>query len=104
MALSAVFGFGFAGNVTCLILCVRDAVPAHRFGGALGMMMLVAWAGMGAGGYAGELLFDLYLSYTLSFTLAGVAGLLNLIAIGAVMVRRRSAGGQPQDVPAVAAA
>jgi MFS family permease len=28
LALSAVFGFGFAGNMTCLVLCVREAVPA----------------------------------------------------------------------------
>jgi len=46
LALSAVFGFGFAGNMTCLVLCVRDAVPATRFGAAIGVVMLVAWAGM----------------------------------------------------------
>jgi MFS family permease len=90
LALSAVFGFGFAGNMTCLVLCVREAVPAHRFGAALGMVMLVAWAGMGTGGYAGGALFDIYLSYALSFTLASAAGLLNLIAIGAMMVLHRN--------------
>ena len=86
LVLSAIFGFGFAGNMTCLVLCVRDAVPAHRFGSALGTVMLVAWAGMGIGGYAGGTLFDRYLSYTLPFTLASGAGLLNLIAIGMLMV------------------
>ena len=29
--------------------------------------MMVAWAGMAAGGYVGGVLFDLSLSYTLSF-------------------------------------
>jgi len=91
LALSALFGFGFAGNMTCLVLCVRDAVPVQRFGGALGIVMLVAWAGMGAGGYAGGALFDFYLSYTLSFALAGVAGLLNLTMIGTMMIARRNA-------------
>ena len=103
LALSAVFGFGFAGNMTCLILCVRQAVPARRFGGALGVVMLVAWAGMGIGGYAGGALFDIYLNYALSFTLAGVAGLLNLVAIGALMVQRRTARRPPQGSPAIAA-
>ena len=28
LALSAVFGFGFAGDMTCFSLCVRRAVPA----------------------------------------------------------------------------
>src|SRR5829696_4590612 len=37
MVLSALFGFGFAGNMTCLSLCVRQAVPANRFGGAIGI-------------------------------------------------------------------
>src|SRR5690349_18595164 len=81
MALSAIFGFGFAGNMTCLSLCVREAVPANRFGGAIGVVMMVAWAGMAAGGYAGGVLFDLSLSYTLSFLLAGIAGVLNLVVI-----------------------
>jgi MFS family permease len=82
-ALSAVFGFGFAGNMTCLSLCVRQAVPANRFGGAIGVVMMVAWAGMAAGGYVGGVLFDLSLSYTLSFLLAGMAGVLNLVVLGA---------------------
>ena len=90
LTLSAVFGFGFAGNMTCLVLCVRETVAASRFGGALGTVMLVAWAGMGTGGYAGGLLFDAFSSYALSFALAGAAGGLNLVALLALAhVRRR---------------
>jgi MFS family permease len=96
LGLSALFGFGFAGNMTCLILCVRDTVPAGRFGGALGMVMLVAWAGMGAGAYAGGLLFDAFASYALSFALAGAAGGLNLTALLALArLRRRHAHAIP---------
>jgi MFS family permease len=83
MVLSAVFGFGFAGNMTCLSLCVRQAVPASRFGGALGAVMMIAWAGMATGGYVGGVLFDLWQSYTPSFVLAGMSGVLNLAVIGA---------------------
>ena len=82
MALSAIFGFGFAGNMTCVSLCVRQAVPANRFGGAIGLVMMVAWAGMASGGYLGGVLFDLSLSYTLAFLLAAMAGVLNLAVIG----------------------
>ena len=102
LALSAVFGFGFAGNMTSVVLCVRNAVPADRFGGALGMVMLAAWAGMGTGAYVAGALFDIYLSYTLPFTLAGVAGLLNLIVIGAMMFMCRSAGRLPFGIPTTA--
>jgi MFS family permease len=91
MVLSALFGFGFAGNMTCLSLCVRQAVPASRFGGAIGAVMMIAWAGMAAGGYVGGLLFDVSLSYTLPFLLAGVAGVLNLAVIGALGTTRNAA-------------
>jgi MFS family permease len=84
MLLSALFGFGFAGNMTCLSLCVRQAVPANRFGGSIGFVMMVAWVGMACGGYMGGVLFDRSLSYTLSFLLAGAAGLLNLAVLAAL--------------------
>jgi MFS family permease len=86
MLLSALFGFGFAGNMTCLSLCVRQAVPASRFGGAIGAVMMVAWTGMAAGGYLGGVLFDVSLSYTLSFAFAGISGVLNLAVIGALIL------------------
>jgi MFS family permease len=93
LTLSAVFGFGFSGNMTCLILCVRETVTANRFGSALGVVMLIAWAGMAAGGYAGGLLFDLFASYAPSFVLAGVAGGFNLMALLALArLRGRLAG------------
>jgi MFS family permease len=86
LALSAVFGFGFAGNMTCFTLCVRQAVPAHKFGGAIGMVMMVAWAGMASGGYLGAVLYDAFASYTFSFILAGVAGALNLMILAVLGV------------------
>jgi len=98
LLLSAVFGFGFAGNMTCLVLCVQHAVPPQRFGGALGMVMLVAWAGMGIGGYAGGALFDMYLSYTLPFALGSAAGLLNLLAIGGLMLRGKMQDASDRDL------
>jgi MFS family permease len=99
MALSAVFGFGFAGNMTCLALCVRQAVPASRFGGALGAVMMVAWIGMAAGGYAGGAIFAALLSYTLSFVLAGIAGVLSLVVIAAVALRRLTPAPDPTAIP-----
>jgi hypothetical protein len=45
--------------------------------------MMVAWAGMASGGYVGGVLFDWWLSYTLAFLLASMAGVLNLAVIGA---------------------
>jgi len=94
MALSAVFGFGFAGNMTSLSLCIRDAVPAHRFGGALGAVMMVAWAGMASSSYVGGRLFDTTLSYNLIFILGGVAGALNLMVLALLGFRQRTVLGR----------
>jgi MFS family permease len=109
MALSVLFGFGFAGNMTCLSLCVRQAVPANRFGEAIGLVMMVAWAGMASGGYMGGVLFDIAKSYTLSFLLAGFAGLLNLVVIGAILIwkpdrsTRRGVQAKPWPIASAAA-
>jgi MFS family permease len=88
MTLSAVFGFGFAGNMTCISLCVRRAVPANRFGTAHGAVLAVAWVGMASGGYVGGLLFDATQSYSVSFILAGIAGALNLMVLAALGLRK----------------
>jgi MFS family permease len=103
MALSAVFGFGFAGNMTCLVLCIREAVPVQRFGGALGVVMLVAWLGMGVGGYVGGVLFDSTGTYVAAFLLAGAAGVLNLFVLTASALVPRTARAH-QEIPASAAA
>jgi MFS family permease len=85
-----VFGFGFAGNMTSLILAVREAMPADRVGRATGLVGMVAWLGMGAGGYVSGLLFDITASYTASFALAAVAGAANLLVL--ILLHRQVAG------------
>lgn len=81
LIMSALFGFGFAGNMTCLILCVRDEAPAGAFGEAIGLVMFVAWAGMGVGGYLGGALFDLTGTYGLAFIASGLFGSANLLVL-----------------------
>ncbi len=88
LALSAIFGFGFGGDMTCFSLCVRRVVPANRFGAAMGAVMMMAWVGMAAGGYLGGLLFEMSQSYTASFLLAGLAGVFNLAALAAIEASR----------------
>ncbi|TIS97165.1 MFS transporter [Mesorhizobium sp.] len=93
LALSAVFGFGFAGNMTCLILCVRQFAPAERFGQSLGIVMLIAWVGMGVAGYFGGFIYDSFGSYGPAFLLAFVAGAANL-AVLAVLAASSGARAQ----------
>jgi MFS family permease len=85
MILSAVFGFAFSGNMTCMLLCIREEAPPDRLGAAIGFILFIAWAGMAAGGYAGGALFDATGSYTMAFhlvTASGVAAFLLLSGLG----------------------
>jgi MFS family permease len=87
---AVVFGFGFAGNMTSLILAVREAMPANRVGRATGIVGMVAWLGMGAGGYVSGLLFDSTGGYTASFALAAAVGAGNLLTL-VLLARRKQA-------------
>jgi hypothetical protein len=55
---AAIYGFGFGGVMTALVCAVRAAVPAGSVGSAMALVGLLAWLGMGAGGYQAGLCFD----------------------------------------------
>lgn len=72
--LAATFGFGFGGVMTALVLCVRASVPARMAGFGMALVGMLAWAGMGFGGYQGGYCYDLTGSYSISFLSAALAG------------------------------
>jgi MFS family permease len=91
---AAAYAFGYGGVMTGLLVCVRVLTPLSRRASALGMVMLFAWLGHGIGGYQGGFFFDLTGNYTLTYTNAALAGIINLIIVGSLYVtvhRRRSA-------------
>ena len=47
--LSVLFGFGFAGVMTCLLICAREAAPLRMSGGAMAIVSTAGWIGMGLG-------------------------------------------------------
>lgn len=87
--LSALFGFGFSGVMTSLVLCVREAVPARVAGFATAIVSMFAWLGMGSGGYLGGHCFDITGSYALSFSGAAGAGVANLLLLGTIALLLR---------------
>jgi MFS family permease len=97
---AAVFGLGFGGVMTALICCVRDAVPRQRLGGAMALVGLLAWVGMGAGGWQGGICFDLTGDYDLAFLSASAAGLVNLAALGTLALLRRAGARASRPAPA----
>jgi MFS family permease len=91
---AVVYGFGYAGVMTGILVCVRVLTPISRRASVLGFVMLFAWLGHGVGGYQGGLFFDITGNYTVSYGNAAVAGIVNLIIVGSLyfaVMRRRSA-------------
>ncbi len=91
---AVVYGFGYAGVMTGIIVCMRVLIPVSRRASALGIVTMFAWLGHGLGGYQGGLFFDLTGNYTLSYANAALSGVLNLIIVGSLYIaasRRRTA-------------
>ncbi len=89
-----VYGFGYSGVMTGIIVCVRVMTPVSRRATALGIVTLFAWFGHGLGGYQGGLFFDLTGNYTLSYANAALAGMVNLIIVASLyftITRRQAA-------------
>lgn len=89
--LAFLFGLGFSGVMTCIWVCVREMIPLERGGLSLGIISLFAWIGMGLGGYQGGYFFDLTGNYIQSYANAALAGVVNLMIVGSLVlyVRRK---------------
>jgi MFS family permease len=82
--LSVLFGFGFAGVMTCLLICAREAAPLRMSGAAMAMVSTAGWIGMGLGSYQAGYFYDITAAYLLSYANAAVAGILNLLVVAAL--------------------
>ncbi|MFO1110763.1 MAG: MFS transporter [Bradyrhizobium sp.] len=87
--LSVLFGFGFAGVMTCLLICSREAAPLRLSGFAMAAVATVGWLGMGFGSYQAGYFYDISANYRLSFAIAAGAGVMNLIIVAALFWYRR---------------
>jgi MFS family permease len=92
-AFAPIYGFGYAGVMTGLLITARALTPASRRAGATGIIFAFGWLGHGLGGYQGGLFFDLTGAYTVSFANAALAGVINLIIVGTLFltIRRQTA-------------
>jgi len=88
-----IYGFGYAGVMTGVLLTARVLTPPSRRATLMGVILAFAWLGHGVGGFQGGFFFDLTGHYTVSFANAAVAGVLNLLLVGALFLalRRRQA-------------
>jgi MFS family permease len=90
---AVIFGFFMSGVMTGLIVCVRELTPVHVRGTSTGVVFLVAWIGMGLGGYQAGFLFDWSGAYLISYAAATAMGMVNVVIVGVLYlyVRQRTA-------------
>jgi len=86
-----IYGFGYAGVMTGVLVCLRVLIPPSRRASALGIVTMFGWFGHAIGGYQGGALYDLTGNYTAAYAVAAVAGVLNLIIVGTLLRRTRRA-------------
>ena len=87
--IAIVFGVGFGGVMTTFLITIRSLVPGRMAGTAMSIVILFGWVGMGAGAYAGGLLFDWSGSYLASFFVAAIAGVINLSILSTLFLHLR---------------
>jgi len=86
---AVIYGFGYAGVMTGVLVSVRMLIPPHRRAFAFGIVTMFGWFGHAIGGYQGGLLFDLTGNYSASYGVAALAGALNLVVVASLLARTR---------------
>ena len=81
---AAIYGFGYAGVMTSVLLTVRNLAAPARRASSMGIVLAFAFMGHGLGGWQGGFFYDLTNAYTWSYAIAGISGIINLAIIGAL--------------------
>lgn len=84
MTFAPVYGFGYAGVMTGVLVTIRRVTPVATRATCTGVIIAFAWAGHGLGGVVGGYLYDMTGSYDLTFAVAALAGIVNLAIIGSL--------------------
>ena len=88
-AVSAAFGLGFSGIVPAYVLALRELYPAAEAAWRIPSLLLFTGIGMALGGWLAGALYDYFGSYVPAFATGIGANVINLLLIGALLVRRR---------------
>jgi MFS family permease len=84
MAFAPVYGFGYAGVMTGVLVTIRRVTPVEHRATCTGFIVAFAWAGHGLGGVVGGYLYDMTATYDLTFAVAALAGVVNLAIVGSM--------------------
>lgn len=81
---AAVYGFGYAGVMTTLLVTARNLIAPSRRASSMGVILAFAYIGHGIGGWQGGYLYDLTGAYTSTYAIAAFAGIVNVVIVGSL--------------------
>ncbi len=82
-----VYGFGYAGVMTGVLITIRVLVPVSIRASAFGIISMFGWFGHAIGGYIGGASYDITGNYTAAYAIAAAAGVLNLIVVSTLLTQ-----------------
>ncbi len=86
---AAIYGFGYAGVMTGLLVTIRSLTSPARRASSTGIVLAFAYVGHGLGGWQGGLSYDLTGNYSVTYANAALAGLVNLVIVGSLWMHLR---------------
>jgi MFS family permease len=87
---AVVYGFGYAGVMTGVLVSIASLTHPSRRASAVGIVSMFGWFGHANGGYLGGYLFDLTGGYTTAYGIAAAAGFVNLLIVGTLYMKTRN--------------
>lgn len=88
-AYAAIYGFGYAGVMTTLLVTTRNLTAPARRASSLGIVLAFAYLGHGIGGWQGGYFYDQTGGYGWTYANAAIAGALNLMIVSALWLTVR---------------
>lgn len=90
-AFSLLYGFGYAGVMTGLLITARELTAPERRASQMGVILAFGWLGHSLGGFQGGKFYDITGNYVVSYANAAFAGVVNLAIVGTLyfMIRRQ---------------
>ena len=81
---AALYGFGYAGVMTTVLVTIRNLSAPARRASSTGVVVAFAYIGHGLGGWQGGVMYDMTGGYTWTYANAALAGMVNLVIVGAL--------------------
>ena len=87
-AVSAAYGLGFSGIIPAYVVAIRDLFPSAEASWRVPMLLFAGMSGMAFGGWFAGALYDHFGFYAPAFAAGALFNLVNLAAIGFLLVRQ----------------